>query len=306
MKVYPSYYKYFRCIAEKCKHNCCIGWEIDIDNNTLEFYKSVKGDFSKRLSDNISFDGTPHFILQKDERCPFLNEHNLCDIITTLGESALCDICDMHPRFNNELPDRVECGLGLCCEEAGRIILGAKEKITLVSDDELATDDEIIILRDEIIKLLQNREKNIFERLEDMLKLCDTQFELTDINYWCDTLLGFERMDDKWEEALNLLKISGTDKNESFSQLMAERESEYEQFAIYILYRHFANAPDFEEAQQRAKLVAFSTTLLYLLGCAHFENYGEFTFETQVELARLFSSEIEYSDENLYTLIDML
>ena len=37
-EVFPNYYKKFKCIADKCKHNCCIGWEIDIDNDTLEFY----------------------------------------------------------------------------------------------------------------------------------------------------------------------------------------------------------------------------------------------------------------------------
>ena len=25
----PSYYKDFKCIADKCRHSCCIGWEID-------------------------------------------------------------------------------------------------------------------------------------------------------------------------------------------------------------------------------------------------------------------------------------
>lgn len=45
----PSYYKDFKCIANKCRHSCCIGWEIDIDDETFDFYKSVKGDFGKNL-----------------------------------------------------------------------------------------------------------------------------------------------------------------------------------------------------------------------------------------------------------------
>ena len=35
----PNYYKDFLCIADKCRHSCCIGWEIDIDEETLEFYE---------------------------------------------------------------------------------------------------------------------------------------------------------------------------------------------------------------------------------------------------------------------------
>ena len=65
----PNYYHKFKCIADQCQHSCCIGWEIDIDNKTLEYYKSVQGDMGKRLSDNIALDTTPHFILQKDAFC---------------------------------------------------------------------------------------------------------------------------------------------------------------------------------------------------------------------------------------------
>ena len=31
----PSYYRQFRCIGSDCTDNCCIGWEIDIDPETL-------------------------------------------------------------------------------------------------------------------------------------------------------------------------------------------------------------------------------------------------------------------------------
>ena len=61
--VYPDYYNDFRCIADKCRHNCCIGWEIDIDHESLELYSSVEGDFGKRLRANISLEETPHFKL---------------------------------------------------------------------------------------------------------------------------------------------------------------------------------------------------------------------------------------------------
>ena len=44
----PDYYPLFRCIAGKCRHNCCIGWEIDIDPDTHDFYKSVGGEFGGR------------------------------------------------------------------------------------------------------------------------------------------------------------------------------------------------------------------------------------------------------------------
>ncbi len=303
--VYPNYYEKFRCIAGKCKHNCCIGWEIDIDDDTLSFYNTVEGDFGKTLRDNINYCDIPHFKLSVNERCPFLNDKNLCEIIINLGEEALCDICREHPRFHNNLPDRIESGIGLCCEEAARLILSQKEKMTLVGS--LGTDDEIILLRDEIIDVLQNREKNISERLSDMLSLCDTTFTERSINSYCDLLLSLEKMDSKWGELLEKLRENaGSLDFGSFDAFMSDRVYEYEQFVVYIIYRHFANSPNLEEAQKRARFTCFSYQLLHSLGAAIYHTTGNFDFEAQVELARLFSSEIEYSDENLHTLFDIL
>ena len=39
--VAPDYYPNFKCIASECRHNCCIGWEIDIDEDTFEYYKGL-------------------------------------------------------------------------------------------------------------------------------------------------------------------------------------------------------------------------------------------------------------------------
>ncbi|MBR4077900.1 MAG: hypothetical protein IKK17_04775, partial [Oscillospiraceae bacterium] len=59
----PDYYPQFRCIAGACKHSCCIGWEIDIDEDTLETYKSMDGEIGKRLLASIDFNcDCPHFI----------------------------------------------------------------------------------------------------------------------------------------------------------------------------------------------------------------------------------------------------
>ena len=42
--IVPNYYKNFRCIADKCRHSCCVGWEIDVDDATMEKYKLIEGD----------------------------------------------------------------------------------------------------------------------------------------------------------------------------------------------------------------------------------------------------------------------
>jgi len=116
----PDFYDKFHCIADKCTDSCCIGWEIDVDENTQRKYNQVQGPFAQCLKENIE-DG--HFKLREGDRCPFLNEQGLCEIYRNLGESALGDICREHPRFVEVYGDIKEQGVGLCCEEAVRLLL---------------------------------------------------------------------------------------------------------------------------------------------------------------------------------------
>ena len=172
----PSYYKKFKCISKNCTDSCCTDWEIDIDEDTLDFYKNVKGDFAGRLKDNIFIPGKddeeiPHFIQTKDERCPFLNECNLCDIFINLGEEHLSQICTHHPRYYDWFLNGEEQGLGLCCEEAARLILTDDsendfEVIQTENQEEIGDDEEYEVqqalenllfeMRNEIFDILNN------------------------------------------------------------------------------------------------------------------------------------------------------
>ena len=306
LRVYPDYYKEFKCIADKCRHSCCIGWEIDIDENTLEFYSTVKGDMGARLKNGIEYDENgAHFLLTENERCPFLNEKGLCDIITELGEEHISDICTMHPRFVNDLPSRQEIGIGLCCEEAARIIIGKKSKTMLILEGENDDFDEIVNLRDRAVAAVQERSLTMEKRLKNMLSLFGSdvpEFRRQEI---ADLLLSLERLDESWTKLLELYKNTDASLSD-FSSFMKGREHEYEQLLVYLIYRHMANAPDVFEAGLRAKLTWFVYELIKGLGAAIFADKGSFDFWDQTELMRLFSSEIEYSDENLDIIYDYL
>ena len=307
LQIVPDYYARFTCIAGACRHNCCIGWEIDIDKDTLAYYQNNSGPMAKRLQTHIDFTADPpHFILGSQDRCPFLNQNNLCDIIIEMGEEHICQICTDHPRFHNELPDRIESGLGLCCEEAARLILSQKETVSLVpyeqaSFDE-AKDDEIIRYRDEVLSLLQRRDLSIDQRI-DTLRL-PVSIEIAE---WLPFLQELEVLDSVWTKLLSELSqclehIDWT----GFADHMKGRQTEYEQLLVYLIYRHMANAPSLDDADARAAFAVLGFRLIHALGAAAFTLRGDFTFEDQVELARLFSSEIEYCEENLYAIWDDL
>ena len=303
--VFPDYYKAFKCIAGACRHNCCIGWEIDIDADTAAYYRRVPGEMGVRLRSHISDDGEPHFVLGEGERCPFLNGDNLCDILLQLGEEHLCEICNAHPRFKNELPDRVEIGVGMACEEAARLILSKKTKTVLVGGEE--SEDEIIRLRDRVISLLQDRERSVPDRVSRMLALCGAALPDYTMGEWAEVFLDLERLDENWTALLQDLRDGWeTVDLAGFDAHSQGRQTEYEQLLVYLVYRHFANAPDLAEAAARAAFAALGYTLLRALGALMWTKSGAFSFADQVELCRMFSSEIEYSDENVYILLDVV
>ena len=131
MTIYaPDYYREFECIADKCCHTCCQGWEIDVDETSLSRFYKIR-DISKYISN----EGSAHIQLDRNERCPFLRDDGLCRIILDYGEDMLCDICRDHPRFRNYWTDRIEIGLGMVCESAGRLILSKNKPMCIIKID---------------------------------------------------------------------------------------------------------------------------------------------------------------------------
>ena len=298
MKLYtPNYYKDFKCIAEKCKHNCCIGWEIDIDEDTFEYYQTIKGKFGKRLKKDITVtDECAYFSLDGKCRCAFLNKDNLCNIILNLGEDALCQVCSDHPRFRNFYDNGTEIGLGICCEEAGRLILEQKENFSLVvSGDEY--EDEFIKYKNQIINNLQDHQKSLTDRVSNLLKGNSISLSDTDFNEWVDFYLSLERLDEKWTNLLKDLK------SVNFEHVIfpESKEKYLEKLLLYFIYRHLDSMDT-----NKIKFSVLSVFFIAQTYRYHIAKYNSITVEDIIEYARLYSSEIEYSDENIEKIIEKL
>ena len=309
--AYPDYYPQFHCIADRCRHNCCIGWEIDVDEESLEAYRKIGGAMGERLRKNIARDGdSPHFILGEHERCPFLNDRNLCDLILYGGEGMLCQICTDHPRYRSFFSERTEIGAGLCCEEAARLILTQKEKTTLIVTGEGTPDREeaaLLSLRDRLFAAAQAREEPVERRAEKILNLCGATLPELPLAQWAEFYLSLERMDEAWTELLERLRAHADELPlAAFAAHMRGRETEYEQLLVYFLYRHVPSALDDGDVGSKAAFAAASVQMLYALGALHFMLHGGFTVDDQIELCRLYSAEVEYSDDNLNALFDAL
>ncbi|MBR3995321.1 MAG: flagellin lysine-N-methylase [Clostridia bacterium] len=307
MKIYaPDYYKNFKCINSQCRHNCCIGWEIDIDENTYEYYKLIGGNLGERLNKNISHGDCPHFILDKNERCPFLNSENLCDIICAMGEDALCQICSDHPRYRNFYSDREEIGVGLCCEAAARLIVEKSDKTVIIEisddgeNDRICDEDKAIFeLRDKIFCTLQNRDERIDTRLSKVLRLCGAKDIILSKNQYAELFLGLEYMENDWHNILKNIQ------KEDFSEnLPEESDTIFEQLAVYFVYRHLSKVLCGESLTDVISFCVLCTRMVMLLCEYSLSKKGELSLEDIAKISRMFSSEVEYSEENTQALID--
>ena len=307
-EIAPTYYPRFACIADRCRHSCCIGWEIDIDGDALTRYGATEGELGQRLKENIRRTETPHFVLTESQRCPFLNSHGLCDLIIGLGEESLCQICADHPRFRNAFSDRTEIGLGLCCEAAGRLILSetAPAELMVLTDDgedEGLWEEEwaLLTLRGEVFALLQDRHKSIPERISGMLELCGAVLPEWSMAEWAEQYLALERLDEEWTQRLTALRNA-----EPAKPPLPLKDTVWEQLLVYFVYRHFPAALEDEDIPSKAGFAAVSFALIHALAVVQYQETASFTLDDLVEIARMYSAEVEYSDENLEILFDIL
>lgn len=297
--IVPNYYKKFKCIADKCKHNCCIGWEIDIDDDTLAIYDNIKGSFKQQIDKGINRDNeVACFHLDGKGRCAFLNENNLCDIILNCGEESLCQICTDHPRFRNYYSNRTEIGLGLCCEEAGRIILSQKADFSLEEIDNDGFEEENTPEENRFFDFRNVLFDKIKMNNNLHLEMCKNKLYEKNVCDWADIFLSLERLEEHWTILLNELKLT------DIENVVIPEEFDYcfNNLLIYFTYRHLNEF----STEKDLKFIVLSCEIIKNLCKMHIKKYGKITFEDIVEYSRMYSSEIEYSDENIEKILELL
>ena len=187
----PSQISDFKCIGAKCEDTCCAGWYIGIDEKTYKKYKKVKNPTMKKRLDKelVAKDTSEEHAAKvklKNNRCAFLSKEGWCDIYTCLGESYLSETCTLFPRTFNEVGEEIAYSIALSCPEAARMVLLNREgfkvenlqlelknykisaSLKLSEKKPQKWQDYLKVLQGTLIGLLQNENRPVLQRLEDV------------------------------------------------------------------------------------------------------------------------------------------
>lgn len=337
----PAFYDKFRCIADRCTDNCCIGWEIDIDNDALVRFESAGGAFGEKLRAAIKYGGEcPTFANTAGQRCALLRSDGLCELVLNMGEDALCDICALHPRFFEWFNDEKEGGLGLCCEEACRLMFSDTEPLKIVTEevDEPADDD----VDEKIFAFLRSERERLFEILQDRsLPLSDRLtraaeqtrrvqenldngifrlperscvFATCDEMRRCETVAALlahlsdgDPINDEWSVRIKKLNQH----SERIAQALPEflkRNSftmwQYEHVAVYSVFRYYLKGCFDGEIVSKLGFACFFTAALAVMDCMTWLEKGRLSEWDRIVNLKLLSKQTEYSDEVIEGIYD--
>lgn len=357
----PDYYDEFKCIASNCRDVCCRGWEIDVDEDTKNYYMSLDNEIGDRLRAGLgeAEDGTAIFKLKKNGRCPFLNSANLCDICIKMGEESLSEICTEYPRFGIEYGTVLQKCLSLACEEVGRIIFNKNEPIAIVDYEkpeiqyDLAEDDqereEIAFLEEvqnKLIEIIENRDKKLKVRIVEFLEYASKaqeafnagEFDVkkidkvaedvlkidTEAKLWKDKKVSYENFKIRYDIFNSLETINEewitfkedmykaysdeevyTNMLDAFVASDSFRENDYENLMVYFIFRYFMNSVYDNNVFSKAKVAVYCSRFILDMDAYTFNKNGEiYTNVNRIDNAKLFSKEVEHSEENMEVVED--
>lgn len=317
MKIrYPYYYKQFRCTAGECTDSCCMHWEIDIDEASAEKYEGWPGSFGDRIRNSMYRDDSgSHFRMDEKERCVFLNDKGLCDMILNIGEEHLCEICTEHPRYYDEFSAGEECGVGLCCEAAAALILDCSisDKLTGWSDEDIEDEMEADMFAERAY-LLDHPEE--FEALWDKdaaegfcSDWAEAFYTAAAIKELISLLESLEISSEKWKDMLadlngNIQEV--LDLKNEFLYSHSWVSDNLRRLMNYFIYRYFMMArydSDIELGiMEKVRFSMISVGMIILMDVMTWKKQGSFTLKDQINICKLYSQEIEYDEDNVLAL----
>lgn len=329
--VKPSFYDQFQCIADRCTDTCCAGWGVVVDEDSQARYETASGAIYEEIRQRmVAVEDEIQFQMEPDGRCPFLNGDNLCRMILAEGEGVLCQICTDHPRFYSEFGMYDTAGLGLCCEEASRLLLELDKPLELVeTKDDRPGDDDFAAemlhgLLEALLEVTFDQTVTVAERWEEILDMTrDIELQLVEdlpeqgldldglgrLEQW-KALLGVMGdmipIDEAWSQYLVELKGKLPDLLEQEAEFLAcnlDLALQYANIFAYLLYRHLPGAMWDGRLVSRVDFARCGLEFVHLSYLHHWAIHETLPMVAKINHLKNWSKQVEYCDENVELML---
>ena len=309
--VKPDYYDRFRCIAGDCPDSCCKEWDVQVDEQSAGYYRSLTGPLGDRLREVLRTEDGETVMTITDGRCPMWRSDGLCRIQAELGEAALCKTCREFPRLTHDYGDFQERQLELSCPEAAGSILSQDRPVMITTETgdtvEAEYDAEAMAIlkttRETVLDILFDHSRSVPESLAlallygyqaqgevdgDDTRIFDPDSALDSVEALLkaatpgeitDFFLTLEVLTPEWEQLLQ-------------SPSPAPWTDHHRALAAYLVQRYWLQAVSDYDLYCRVKFI--------IIACLLVKHLGGNIFRT----AQLFSKEIENSIDNVEALLD--
>ena len=176
-----DYEEQFRCLAGRCPHSCCVGWEVMLDEDHARRYLAGDDPLSRRAAEAMVYDETEDAFAfpLSGGRCPFLDGEDLCELHRAWGAEATPLTCQTHPRFTEDYGPFAERALSAACPAANARLLGSREPLGFRESETGEPGEEgdawlpyLVPFRQRLYAALRDRSRPLRARLADFLTLC--------------------------------------------------------------------------------------------------------------------------------------
>ena len=291
----PSFYKDFKCIAGACPDSCCQGWEVDADEQSLEYYKTITGDIRNRIDSVLDKDefGNTIFRLAEKKRCPFLNSDNLCDMHIAIGGEHTPYTCRTFPRFINDFGGTREMGVSFSCPVAADMMWNpecdfsfsseANDLPPSLNDIDAQLYFRLLQHRNSAYSIIQNGDEPLNRRIIELLDFAkNVQSELDNYEEGSEGIplpevfRNPEVINPEWVE-----RVEHAEFNRS-----AVNSKSCENILMYFLFRYFMQAVFDLDVLSKVKMAAVGVLVPAFFG-------------NDAWTIHLWSKETEHSDVNM-------
>jgi hypothetical protein len=123
----------FECLGEACEDTCCQNWSMQVDERTLEKYKTIMPELLAAV--DTETDGIP--VMKRDPvtRYCIKMENGLCGIHKKYGSDMLGDACHFYPRVTRSLGATKFMTATSSCPQVVRLLLSLEMPFSSVETD---------------------------------------------------------------------------------------------------------------------------------------------------------------------------